>query len=369
MKRLFLWGGFVLLSILATLFLPTSPMDGAFYLHVLFLLSGNALFYILSLWNQEDEAEYDKRSSVLLLTSVAILVLMSRRYPFLLAMLPGLFFLLPAIFLIRIACGLAFITIFVLYALCPYTVTLLVLTFFSNYMADLWRTDHKRLKETLYALDEETQRSNLLHRRYLALEESQGLLQSNAILQERQRIARDIHDHVGHDLTSAILQLKALEYRLEDPSWILPIRALLQESMTQVRNSVHNLHDQSLHLTDEIQLLLDQYTFCPVYAELHLQTEPPGAVHFALLAAIKEALKNTATHSNATKVEILLSETAKLYRLLLVDNGTNAIAHPEAGAGLGLLSLRQRVEALSGSMHISVENGFHLFITLPKEGK
>ena len=365
MKRFYLWGGIVLLSILSTFFLSTSLLSVSVYLHILFILSGNALCYLLSLFAPEKASE--KRVTLFFLFSASLLSLFSGSHPYLVALLPGLFFLLPDSFPVRLTGVLLFLVVFLCCGVSPYTLMLCVLAFYANYLAGTWRKESHRLETTLYSLDEETQRSNVLNRRYLALEESQALLQDIAVLQERQRIARDIHDHVGHELTSAILQLKALEFRIKDPALLLPVRHLLEESMTEIRNSVHNLHDQSLNLTEEIQLLLDRYTYCPVYKEIHLQTEPPGAVHFALLAAIKEALKNTATHSNATKAEILLSETPTFYRLLIVDNGTTAVKHPEAGNGLGLLSLQQRVDALNGSMNISVENGFRLFITLPKE--
>lgn len=365
MKRFYLWGGVVLLSVLATFLLSALPLSVDAYLHILFILSGNALFYLLSLLAPEKVSK--KHKAFLFLLSASLITLFSGSRPYLVAFLPGLFFLLPDSSPIRLTGILLFLIVFLCCGVSPYTLLLSVLAFYANYVAGTWRKDSRRLEKTLYSLDEETQKSNVLNRRYLALEESQSLLQDNAILQERQRIARDIHDHVGHELTSAILQLKALEFRIADPSLLVPIRQLLEESMTEIRNSVHNLHDQSLNLAEEVQLLLDRYTYCPVYKEIHLQTEPPGAVHFTLLAAIKEALKNTATHSNATKAEILLSETPTFYRLLLVDNGTTVVKHPEAGNGLGLLSLQQRVDALNGSMNISVSNGFRLFITLPKE--
>ncbi len=202
-----------------------------------------------------------------------------------------------------------------------------------------------------------------------------SLLQQNqedrlklAIAQERNRIARDIHDNVGHLLSRGILQSAALmaQTKQEDiKADLKDLQTTLNTAMDATRRSVHNTRQDAIYLDEQINSLIRAFSFCEVrYTNTALH---PLSLRqkYAVMAIIQEALSNVARHSSATLVNITLSQNEGKQVLLIADNGQT----PPSGTehGLGLAAMEERVRGLSGSIHISAENGFRIFITLPKE--
>jgi len=189
-----------------------------------------------------------------------------------------------------------------------------------------------------------------------------------ATFSERNRIAREIHDNVGHLLTRSLLQLRALQVinQGQEPMEenLVSVRATLTDAMNSIRESVHNLHDESLNLQIQVMALIDGYKFCPV--KLHYDMgELPKELKYTFLAIIREALSNTARHSNATSASITLMEHPALYQLVIEDNGT--ASRNSSTTGIGLQNMKDRVEAFQGIFRAEQERGFKVFISIPKE--
>ena len=189
-----------------------------------------------------------------------------------------------------------------------------------------------------------------------------------AVVQERNRIARDIHDHVGHVLSRGILQARALGLMIKDEK-LQSDMAMLQDSlnsaMNAIRASVHNTSQDYVALDAEIKALLSDFTFCPVHYRNSSAGEWPLKQKYAVIALIKEALSNIMNHSNATMASITLSELRNSRLVLINDNGTKQPTSNDSG--LGLSAMEERVRGLGGSLSVTRENGFRLLITLPKE--
>jgi signal transduction histidine kinase len=186
-----------------------------------------------------------------------------------------------------------------------------------------------------------------------------------ARLNERNRIAREIHDHVGHRLSSAFLQIGALLTQSPGQPQLIALRETLNLAMDNIRSSVHNLYESSLDLDDQIEQLAANLTCCRVELNIHMQTDPEPKVKYALVAAIKEAFTNIAKHSDATLARLTLTEHPAFFQMIVSDNGGAASADFERG--IGLRSISERVEALNGHFLIRTANGFEVFITIPKE--
>ena len=188
-----------------------------------------------------------------------------------------------------------------------------------------------------------------------------------ATLSERNRIAREIHDNVGHLLTSSILQTGALQVINKDQLLDAPLKDLsdtLNTAMTSVRNSVHDLHDESLDMKKAILQILESVTGLEKELEYEIKEDPSKEIRYAFVAISKEAVNNTQKHSNATKIQIRIREHPGFYQLSIADNGTNSA--PVREGGIGLANMRERVENLGGNIHFSTENGFHIFISIMK---
>ncbi len=185
-----------------------------------------------------------------------------------------------------------------------------------------------------------------------------------ATLKERNRIARDIHDNVGHLITRSIMQMKALEITCEHDSFqIQSVSKTLVEAMETIRQSVHHIHDDSINIKIEIEKLTSAFDFCPVLCVIEGEDLPIN-VRYCFLSIVKEALSNTAKHSNATSMTITIIHHPGFYQLICKDNGRSINKINESG-GIGLRNIRDRAESSNGVVSITNHDGFVIFVSIP----
>ncbi|GIH15649.1 sensor histidine kinase [Rugosimonospora africana] len=226
-----------------------------------------------------------------------------------------------------------------------------------------------------------------------ALAENAGLHQQlltqareAGVFDERQRMAREIHDTLAQGLTGIITQLQAVEQAAADPAgWRRHLDAatrLARESLTEARRSVHELRPEPLEtarLAEAIAGVAERWSTLhgiPVRVETTGTVRPmPPEAEVALLRAAQEALANVAKHARAARVGVTLSYLEHEVALDVRDDGTGfdpsrlgagagGYAEPEPAAtgdptdgGFGLLAMRQRIESLSGTLQVESEPG------------
>ncbi|MBO4669195.1 MAG: sensor histidine kinase [Lachnospiraceae bacterium] len=201
-----------------------------------------------------------------------------------------------------------------------------------------------------------------------------------ATLKERNRIAREIHDNVGHLLTRSILQTGALQILNRDETLKEPLDELkttLDGAMTSIRESVHNLHDDSLDLKRILQELCDSVSKdapadsgAPKF-EVGLQYDAssaiPGAVKLCVAGVVKEGISNAVRHSNGDRIDVIFREHPGFFQLLLTDNGNNAEVKENPG-GIGLKNMEDRAKSVGGRITFTPSpQGFRIFLTVPKQ--
>lgn len=229
--------------------------------------------------------------------------------------------------------------------------------------------------------DDSEEHALLLSEKNKALLEKQDYEIYAATLRERNRIAREIHDNVGHVLSRSILMTAACK-TINKNDALDPLLGNLEESlngaMNSIRSSVHDLHDDAVDLEDAIKGLVKDFTFCPVNLTYDMSRQIPREVKYSLISITKEGLSNVMRHSNADSVNILLREHPALYQLYIEDNGTPGNGIPDiqteadinkegnTSGGMGLSNIRDRAKALGGTVQITQENGFRIFVTIPK---
>lgn len=229
--------------------------------------------------------------------------------------------------------------------------------------------------------DDSEEHALLLSEKNKALLEKQDYEIYAATLRERNRIAREIHDNVGHVLSRSILMTAACK-TINKNDALDPLLGNLEESlngaMNSIRSSVHDLHDDAVDLEDAIKGLVKDFTFCPVNLTYDMSRQIPREVKYSLISITKEGLSNVMRHSNADSVNILLREHPALYQLCIEDNGTPGNGIPDiqteadinkegnTSGGMGLSNIRDRAKALGGTVQITQENGFRIFVTIPK---
>ena len=244
-------------------------------------------------------------------------------------------------------------------------VALILVSYFLRYRS----YSVQKLKENYFSLrDQSKEMSILFERKSKELMEKQDYEVKLAKLNERNRIARDIHDNVGHILSRCILQIGALMATSRDEQTKEGIRQIkdnLSGAMDSIRNSVHDLHEKSVDLYTELKTLIDGFEFCPVEFEYNIESDLDLKLKYCIITIIKEALANIIKHSNATMVNIFLREHPALFQLVVQDNGTKITNSTEGG--IGLKNIAGRVEAFGGHLNIRTDNGFKIFISIPKE--
>lgn len=229
-------------------------------------------------------------------------------------------------------------------------------------------TSLQNIKRDYYELQYNTKEISMqLEKKNKELLEKQDYEINLATLNERNRIARDIHDNVGHMLSRSILQVGALLAIGKDDNTktsLYDLKETLSEAMDSIRNSVHDLHEESIDLYTELQKIIDNFTFCPINFEYSIENSIDRNIKYCFISIIKEAMANVIKHSNATKVSIIIREHPAIYQLIVQDNGTNTTS--KISNGIGLKNIEDRITAFNGNVNISVNSGFKIFISIPK---
>lgn len=175
-----------------------------------------------------------------------------------------------------------------------------------------------------------------------------------ATAQERNRVARDIHDGLGHSLTVVQMQVKAARAVLPtDPGKADEVLAKAQEqaenALSEVRRSVKALREpRSTPLPDALRALASE---AGVPAELTIsgaERPLPDEHREALFRAAQEGLTNVRKHAEAAHVDLLLDYADASVRVSVRDDGVGT--NGAAAAGFGLVGLRERAEQLGGKL-------------------
>ncbi len=228
------------------------------------------------------------------------------------------------------------------------------------------------------------QRRLLLAEREAALAENRGLqrqlvaqAREAGVLDERARMAREIHDTIAHGLTGVVTQLEAAEQAADRRAdWTRHVDnalRLARESLTEARRSVEASRPEALQGTSLEEALADlvrrwsalhgtDATFAATgdAAPLHPDIE------VALLRTAQEALANVAKHAGAARVGLTLSYMGDVVTLDVRDDGAGFEVDPsgggarrpsEHGSGFGLTAMRQRLGRLAGTLVVESEPG------------
>lgn len=198
-----------------------------------------------------------------------------------------------------------------------------------------------------------------------------------ATLQERNRIAREIHDSLGHSLTAFNLHVEAaLRLLKSDPeeaqALLVEAKQLGSTALKEVRQSVSTLRSNPLQgksLQGAIQSLLEDFTrstqIQPTTEFEGLETLPADQA-MALYRIIQEALTNITKYAQATAVQICLKSTPQQTQLQIRDNGRGFDQH-KTSSGFGVQGMRERTRAIGGTYHLAsqIGQGTQITVTIP----
>ncbi len=175
---------------------------------------------------------------------------------------------------------------------------------------------------------------------------------------ERTRIARNIHDSLGHTLTTLDVQLEVAQtLRTQNPDESLRAlniaKELSSESLQDVRRAVSTMRHSDFDLEEAIANLIAQIKQTH-HLEVTTQIDVPILplqVNQQLYLIVKEGLVNVGKHAQASELNLWIQTTAKKVTLELSDNGVG-FSHKTSNTGFGLRGMQERVHLLRGQMTI-----------------
>ncbi|MBI3729954.1 MAG: sensor histidine kinase [Burkholderiales bacterium] len=195
---------------------------------------------------------------------------------------------------------------------------------------------------------------------------------NSALLAERERISRDIHDVLGHALSVIVLKadlarklintdLSACAHELID------IEHSARNTLREVRATVRNCRASNLNAELSIAkkaLRAAEINMITLIEQCHI---PPPLEHVIALS-LREAVTNIIRHAKASQCKITLSSDSRHIRLTVADNGLIKQADSSIRKGSGLNGMTERVHALQGTINIHHKNGLGIEILLPIKG-
>ena len=225
-----------------------------------------------------------------------------------------------------------------------------------------------RLDRTTKELDESNRK----------LEKAYAMVAEVTALEERQRIAKEIHDTAGHSITTVIMQTEAAKLIIdqdaeEAKNKIVAANLQARHALEELRDSVHLLSGMTGNMT--LKMLLEhiiQESMDGTGVKIRSQIEDlmvSDEKYRFLSNALKEGISNGLRHGKATAFWFELKEEDGEIFFLLSDNGAGF--NGEAlHLGFGLSAMRERARALGGdaTFESEIEEGFEICITLPLEG-
>jgi two-component system, NarL family, sensor histidine kinase DesK len=191
---------------------------------------------------------------------------------------------------------------------------------------------------------------------------------------ERERIARDLHDVLGHTLSVVVLKSELAAKLVESDAGrarqeMSEVEQIAREALAEVRHAIRGYRARGLG--EELAQARATLETAGVRAECEtpdlnaLAQRMSAAQETVLALVVRESVTNVVRHARARVCRIRLERSANSYRLEIADDGCGGFEHE----GNGLRGMRERVEALSGDMMRDTSRGTRLIVTIPIRSK
>jgi len=210
------------------------------------------------------------------------------------------------------------------------------------------------------------------------LKEYAQQIEELATSKERNRLAREIHDGLGHYLTTIFMQIEATNLLIKNNPqkaslFLMKAERLTKVALDDVRRSVETLKGKKedfLSLPEKINYLFENLISETIESDFLIIGTPRKLsiqCELTLYRAVQEMINNTIKHSRATKINSYLkyNPEEKKVTLYYKDNG---IGSDNPSGGFGLISMKERVKLLNGDLRISsnIDQGFCVNIEIPE---
>jgi signal transduction histidine kinase len=219
----------------------------------------------------------------------------------------------------------------------------------------------------------------VIRRQNQTLEQYAKQIEQLTLLEERNRMARELHDTVGHVFTTAIVGMDAV-IRLIDTSPetakanLQELRSIAHKGLEEIRHFIHHMSQNQISkpLLSSITQIANEFAFhtnTKVTVRSAELKEPhlPEAVKLALIRCLQESLTNAKRHGQAQSVQVELTYHSRSIEMSITDDGTGFEPTHE---GFGIRSMKERLRGLQGTLQITSKpgEGTRVICTVPLGG-
>jgi signal transduction histidine kinase len=232
----------------------------------------------------------------------------------------------------------------------------------------------KSQKRYKHLLSENIKQYEVIQEQNQALAQYAQEVEKLALLEERNRMARDLHDSIGHHFTSITVGLDAISYMVESQpkmavEKITSLAELARSGLAEVRRTIHEIAptDDQLPLTDQLKTLVTSFgTHTNTETSFEIRgVEPPIPPHqkLTLVRCLQECMTNAKRHGDAKYIRVKIEYKKDSIVLTVFNNGKRMDMDK---FGFGLQSMKRRLEELNGNFQVQNDlEGVVVKSTLP----
>lgn len=197
---------------------------------------------------------------------------------------------------------------------------------------------------------------------------------------ERQRVARDLHDSLIQRLIGVNLKMDVIEAHLQKGNIgkveqiVLQVKEQVEESIRDARDVVDNLRDEneqlfSVRIEQEINYLTSIF-FIPIHLQVKIIDQVPNYLSNHIVAIVKEAVTNVHKHANASGIVVCIEQIHDILTVVIHDDGIGLTAKQgkDIKGHYGLIGMQERVRLCNGTFEIDGKSGLKLSMLFPLEG-
>jgi signal transduction histidine kinase len=221
--------------------------------------------------------------------------------------------------------------------------------------------------------EKKTQRLLVENRRQnQLLEEYSRQIEKVTLLEERNRLARDLHDTVGHTFTSVIMGLDAASFLMKSSpekaqKQVDVLSDVMRKSLEEIRTQIHQISpsDEKEEVPSQLKKMADEFALHTKTSILfeyigHQDINISSQAAITLIRCLQESLTNSIRHGHASEIMITLKAESSHVVLLVQDNG---IGMRDVSYGFGLNGMKERLESLQGGLSIESKENVGTVVT------
>ncbi|MCY6369651.1 sensor histidine kinase [Clostridium ganghwense] len=231
-----------------------------------------------------------------------------------------------------------------------------------------------KIKKLTYENDSLKEKNYLLNKNLIKDIEYESQIKYMSQLEERNKIAQEIHDNIGHTISGSLMQLEAAKIIMQKDKeksrkMLQNTIDVLREGMENIRATLRNVKPPSEQLgINKLKLILKQYEInSEIKANLYYDGELKEISHTqwkVINESVKEALTNTMKYAKASEIKVKIQTLNKLIKVEIKDNGIGSL---KINKGLGMRGIEERCENINGKVIVDGSNGFSVILLLPIE--